>query len=105
MFAMLACITSSMAKPRFKSINNYGNSTTIVLEEKEGVDREDIRSGVFYNNGKQYEAKSISVDSRGGKSYITLKFKRCTRFENTRVSVNINGREENIVLRLGGLIH
>lgn len=104
MLVMHACITSTLAKPRFRNINNYGNSTTIVLVEKDCLNRSDISSAVFYNNGKQLEAKSISVECREGKSYITLKFKRCTQFEDTRVVVNIKGREEKLALRLGGVI-
>lgn len=88
--------------PKFKRLNNFGNSTTIVLSYPETV--KSISKAVFTNDGKNYEAKSVkSKGEKDGTSKITLKFKRLTYFNSCYVKIAINGKEYMIPTGSAGI--
>ena len=99
LFSVGACV----AKPKFKSIDNYGNATTIVVVDKDASNSISVTSAVFHNDGKELPAKSMQTNLSGGEAIITMKFKRCTVFSNCYIVVTINGKEERINLNLGGV--
>lgn len=99
----LFSVSAVVAKPKFKSINNYGNATTIVVEDKKAGDELSVTSAVFYNDGKAMPAKSMQANLNNGVATITMKFKRCTVFDNCYVVITINGKEERVNLNLGGV--
>lgn len=97
-------IIAAVAKPQFKSIDNYGRLTTIVLVDNDINESATIGTPIFYNNGEQLQAKSVKVQEKDGQTFITLKFKRCTRFDRAFVSININGKSYKVTMNLGGVI-
>lgn len=50
LFSVGACV----AKPKFKSIDNYGNATTIVVVDKDASNSISVTSAVFHNDGKEF---------------------------------------------------
>lgn len=103
-FVGLFSVGVAMAKPKFKSIDNNGNATTIVVEDKKAGDNLSVTSAVFHNDGKDLPAKSMQANLINGVATITMKFDRCTVFNNCYVVIAINGKEERVSLNLGGVV-
>lgn len=102
-FALLVAavsVTAATAKPSLKNLNNYGKATTIVLVDDEAPADAKVASAVFHNDGKDLPSKSVKVERKDGKTLITMKFKRCTFFKDTSVSLEINGKSVTVPLNL-----
>lgn len=88
------------AEVRYQSINNV-RDTNIVLVDEDAPDKVEISDAVFYNDGKEYQAKQIRCDLRNGIATYKLKFKRFTVFKNCKVVLTVNGEQVTVDVQKG----
>ncbi len=82
--------------PRYSSINNYNNATTIVLTAKDNGTKSEISNATLHTAGKSYKAKSVKQSTKDGERVYELKFKHLTEFMDTKVSVTIDGKQYTV---------
>lgn len=88
------------AEVRYQSIDNV-RDTNIVLVDKYAPDKLEITDAVFYNDGKEYQAKQIRCDLSNGVATYKLKFKRFTVFKNCKVVLTVNGEKITVDVQKG----
>ncbi len=98
-FLSLGSLGSS-AEVRYQSIDNI-RDTNIVLVDKDAPDKVEITDAVFYNDGKEYQAKQIRCDLRNGVATYKLKFRRFTVFKNCKIVLTVNGEKITVDVQKG----
>lgn len=92
---------SASAKVELKSLNNYGNRTTVVFtiseDEKDSTNGINVDNIVLECNGKAYTAKKINAKF-GTTTTVTVKFKKLKNFSHSRLTFTLNGEERCIVI-------
>lgn len=81
-------------------MNNYDGKTTIVVVDDNFKSGSETCCAKFNNDGKTYDATSMVTTQEGKKMSITMTFKRITVFNNTSVTLTVNGQQENIPIDL-----
>lgn len=94
---------SAKAQFKFKSLDNKDGKTTIVIVDDNFKSGSETCCAKFNNDGKTYDAKSMVSTQEGNKMSITMTFKKMTVFNNTSVTLTINGQQVNIPLDLGDI--
>lgn len=97
--AIAVSALSASAKVEFKSLNNYGNNTTIVFtiseDERDSANGLSVDNIVFECDGKIYTAKNVNADF-GATTTVTAKFKKLKKFSNCRLTFTVNGEDRSI---------
>ena len=90
---------------KFKILDNNDGKTTIVIVDDVIVD-DNFKTGSetccakFNNDGKTYDATSMVTTQEGKQMSITMTFKKLTVFNNTSVTLTINGQQVNVPIDL-----
>ncbi len=99
--AILAITANAQFK--FKSLDNNDGKTTIVIVDDNFKSGSEICCAKFNNNGKTYDAKSMVTTREDGKMSITMTFKRMTVFNNTSITLTVDGEQTNVQINLSEL--
>ncbi len=86
----------AFASPTFKSIDNYSNKTTVIVEVDSIFSNHLIQDVVFHNCGKTYECKELKTALNGGKLTISASFKKFKTFENCYMTFMLNGQMHKV---------
>lgn len=95
----LAAISAN-AQFKFKSLDNNDGKTTIVIVDDNFKSGSEICCAKFNNDGKTYDAKSMVSTQEDRKMSITMTFKRMTVFNNTSITLTVNGQHTNVPIDL-----
>lgn len=85
------------AEIKFQSLNNV-KGTNVVLVDENAPQTVNITAAVLSNNGSEYSAKQIRCDVVNGVATYKLKFKRLTHFNDSKVTLTVNGEKITINL-------
>ncbi len=102
-FILLSCTIvaiSANAQFKFKSLNNNDGKTTIVIVDDNFQSGSETCCAKFINDGKTYDADSMVTTQEDNKMSITMTFKRMTVFNNTSVTLMLNGQQINVPISL-----
>lgn len=91
---------SANAHFKFKSLDNNDGKTTIVIVDDNFKSGSETCCARFTNDGKTYDAKSMVTTQEGNKMSITMTFKRMTVFNNTSVTLTVNGQQTIVPINL-----
>jgi|GEM_PF-269586 uncharacterized protein YxeA len=91
---------SANAQFKFKSLDNNDAKTTIVITDDNFKTGSETCCAKFNNDGKTYDATSMVTTQEGNKMSVTMTFKRMTVFNNTSVTLTINGQHVNVPIDL-----
>ncbi len=94
---------SANAKFQFKSLDNNGGKTTIVIVDNNYKSSSETCCAKFNNDGKTYDAKSMVTTQEGKRMSITMTFKKMKVFNNTSVTLTLNGQQLNIPISLSDI--
>lgn len=95
----LAAISAN-AQFKFKRLDNNDGKTTIVIVDDNFNSGTETCCAKFNNDGKTYDAKSMVSTQEDGKMSITMTFKKMTVFNNTSITLTVNGQQTNIPIDL-----
>lgn len=98
----LAAISAN-AQFKFKSLDNNDGKTTIVIVDDNFKSGSEICCAKFNNDGKTYDAKSMVSTQEDGKMSITMTFKKMTVFNNTSVTLTVNGQKTDVTIDLSDI--
>ena len=101
-FVVICAIFAINAKAqfKFKSLDNYDGKTTIVIVNDNFKSESKICCAKFNNDGKTYDATSMVATQEGKRLSTTMTFKRMTVFNNTSVTLKLNGQQVRIPIDL-----
>lgn len=88
------------AQFKFKSLDNNDGKTTIVIVDENFKSGSETCCAKFNNDGKTYDATSMVSTQEGKQMSITMTFKRMTVFNNTSVTLTLNGQQVNVPIDL-----
>ncbi len=88
------------AQFKFKSLDNNDGKTTIVIVDDNFRSGSETCCAKFNNDGKTYDANSMVTTQEGKQMSITMTFKRMTVFNNTSVTLTVNGQQVNVPIEL-----
>ncbi len=91
---------TAKAQFKFKSLDNNDGKTTIVIVDDNFKAGSEICCAKFNNDGKTYNAKSMVTTQEDGKMTITMTFKKLTVFNNTSLTLTVNGQQTNVPIDL-----
>lgn len=74
-------------------LNNHDDVTTVKIKADNVGNHLSVSGGTFTTNGKTYKAKSLQSSLENGVANITATFPFIDEFENTRMTLMINGYE------------
>ena len=92
---ILICVVFAInanAQFKFKSLDNNNDKTTIVIVDDNFRTGSETCCAKFNNDGKTYDATSMVSTQNGKQMSITMTFKKLTVFNNTSVTLTINGQ-------------
>ena len=92
---------TAFASPTFKSLDNYSNKTTVIVEVDSISPNHLLQDVVFHNNGKAYECKELKTTLYEGKLTISASFKHLKKFENCYLSFMLNGQLQKVAVKQG----
>lgn len=95
-----AAAIGAHAQFKFKSLDNHNGKTTIVIVDDNFQSDSQISSAKFNNDGKTFEAKSLEGTCEDNQMTVSMTFRKMTVFNNTSVTVTLNGQEINIPINL-----
>lgn len=75
------------------NINNNGNATTVTIKGKGLGDNLTVSGGTFTTAGKTYKANGLNCSMTDGEAVITATFPFISVFENTSMTLTVNGFE------------
>ncbi|MBP3640177.1 MAG: M56 family metallopeptidase [Muribaculaceae bacterium] len=78
---------------KVKNINNNGNATTVTIEGNGFGNNLTVSGGTFTTAGKTYKANGLNCNMTNGEAVITATFPFISVFENTSMTLIINGEE------------
>lgn len=83
---------------KVKDLNNNGNQTTIVLKGENLGNNLTVTGGTFTTAGKTYQSKSMNCQMTDGVATITVVFPFTDTYENSSMTLTINGKEMKLDL-------
>ncbi len=83
---------------RFIGLNNNNDKTRVFLEGKNPGHTLSVSGGTFTTCGKTYQASSLRCVNSNDDALIEAEFPFLTNFENTSLTLNINGKEVTLDL-------
>ncbi len=83
---------------KVKRFSNYGNETTIVIKGENLGNTLTVSGGTFTTMGKTYRAKAMNCDMTDGNAIITIVFPFTSEYENSSMTLNVNGKEVSLDL-------
>lgn len=93
-------VFDASAEFKFKSLDNNDGKTTIVIADDNFKSDAEPCCAKFNNDGKTYNATSMVTSQEGTRMSITMTFKRLTVFNNTSVTLTLNGKQINVPIHL-----
>ena len=102
LFILICAVFAINANAQFKfeSLDNYDGKTTIVIVDDNFKTGSEICCAKFNNDGKTYDATSMVTTQEGKQMSITVTFKKLKVFNNTSVTLTINGQQVNVPIDL-----
>lgn len=91
---------NASAKFRSSSLDNNNGKTTIVIVDNNYKSGSETCCAKFNNDGKTYDAKSMVTTQEGKRMSITMTFKKMQVFNNTSVTLTLNGQQVNVPIKL-----
>ncbi len=91
---------NASAQFKFKSLDNNDGKTTIVIVDDNYTSSSETCCAKFNNNGKTYDATSMITTQEGNKMSITMTFKKMKKFNNTSITLTLNGQQVNVPTNL-----
>lgn len=88
------------AEFKFKSLDNTNGKTTVVIVDDNFKSGSETCCAKFNNDGRTYNATSMVTSQEGNRMSITMTFKRLTVFNNTSVTLTLNGEQINVSIPL-----
>ncbi len=88
----------AFAAPSFKSLDNYSDKTTVIVEMDSISSNHILQDVVFHNAGKAYECKELKTTLIGEKLTISASFKKFKTFENCYVTFMLNGQMQKVYI-------
>ena len=86
----------AFAKPTFKSLDNYSNKTTVIVEIDSGSSNHLLQDVVFHNGGKAYECKELKTTFNGENLTVSASFKKFKTFEKCYITFMLNGQMQKV---------
>lgn len=93
---MIAIIGMANASSVFKSLDNFNNKTTVIVEVDSVSSTPILQDVVFHNADKAYECKELKTTLVSGKFTISAKFKKFKTFENCYLTFMLNGQMHKV---------
>ncbi len=90
---------TSVKALKFKSLNNNGNVTTIVLRGEDMGSNMNVSGGTFTTAGKTYQATGLEATLNDGVAVIKAKFPFTDNYENSSMTLVVNGQTIKIDLQ------
>lgn len=84
------------AAPVFKSLDNFSNKTTVIVEVDSVPTMPHLQDVVFHNSGKAFECKELKTTLTGEKLTISASFKKFNTFENCYLTFMLNGQMQKV---------
>ncbi len=84
------------AKSEFKSLDNFSDKTTVIVEVDSISTMPHLQDVVFHNSGKAYECKELKTVLDGDKLTISAGFKKFKTFENCYLTFMLNGQMQKV---------
>lgn len=78
---------------KVKNLNNNGNVTTVTVKGENLGSNLTVSGGTFTTKGKTYQAKALQCNMIDGVATITATFPFISEYENTRMTLIVNGEE------------
>lgn len=78
---------------RLKNLNNNGNQTSVTISGENLGSNLTVTGGTLTTAGKTYQAKSMQCSMKNGSAVIVVTFPFMSEFENSSLTLNINGEE------------
>ncbi|NPD91107.1 hypothetical protein [Xylanibacter muris] len=94
---LLGLITcSTWASSKFKSLNNFKNKTTVIVEVNSVNSKHILEDVVFHNNGTAYKCKELKTTHTGRTLTISAGFKKFKTFNNCYLTFMLNGKLQKV---------
>lgn len=84
------------AKSVFKSLDNFSDNTTVIVEVDSVSTMPHLQDVVFHNSGKAYECKELKTTLADDKLTISAGFKEFKTFENCYLTFMLNGQMRTV---------
>lgn len=84
------------AKSVFKSLDNFSDKTTVIVEADSVSTMPHLQDVVFHNSGKAYECKEMKTTLAGDKLTISVDFKKFKTFEKCYLTFMLNGQMQKV---------
>lgn len=95
-----AVAVNANAKFQFSHLDNSNGKTTIVIVDNNYKSGSETCCAKFNNDGKTYDATSMVTTQEGNRMLITMAFKKMKVFNNTSVTLTLNGQQVNVPIKL-----
>ena len=92
------------AQFKFKSLDNNDGKTTVVIVDDNFKTGSETCCAKLNNDGKTYDGKSMVATQEGNHMSITMTFKKMNVFNNTSVTLTVNGRQVNVPISLEEIV-
>ncbi len=79
-----------------KSLDNFNDKTTVIVEVDSISSTPVLQDVVFHNAGKAYECKELNTTLVSGKFTISAGFKKFKSFENCYLTFMLNGQMQKV---------
>lgn len=89
-------VGAAFASSSFKTMNNFDNKTTVVVEVDSVGSDHLVQDVVFHNDGKAYECKELKTTQVNDVLTITAGFKKFKMFKNCYLTFMLNGRIQKV---------
>ncbi|MBP3287602.1 MAG: hypothetical protein J6L79_00025 [Muribaculaceae bacterium] len=99
-FLCVFCAINANAQFKFKSLDNNDGKTTVVIVDDNFKQGSETCCAKFNNDGKTYDATSMVTTQEGKNMSVTMTFKRMTVFNNTSITLTVNGQHVNVPIEL-----
>lgn len=93
---VIGIIIMANAKSVFKSLDNFSDKTTVIVEVDSVSTMPHLQDVVFHNLGKAYECKELKTVLAGDKLTISAGFKKFKTFENCYLTFMLNGQMQKV---------
>ena len=93
---VISIIIMANATTVFKSLDNFSDKTTVIVEVDSVSTMPHLQDVVFHNSGKAYECKELKTTLTGEKLTISAGFKKFKTFENCYLTFMLNGQMQKV---------
>ncbi len=105
-FLMICAVfaLNANAKFKFRSLDYNDGKTIVVIVDDNFKSGSETCCAKLNNDGKTYDATSMVTTQEGKQMSITMTFKKLNVFNNTSVTLTINGKQVTIPIGVTDII-